>query len=101
MNTGICVMTRDALYKSRSWERLAMDFRSTCWLAVLLASLVVTGPAAAEDPQPATGEKCVEQCDAESDKCMSDSENEPDLEKYKMKVQACDDRYSKCLQTCG
>jgi len=64
------------------------------WLAALIATLVVAGPAAAEDVRPQTDEKCVERCDAESDKCMGDSEGEKD------KVKACDDKYSKCLNAC-
>jgi len=71
-----------------------MTVRSTYWLAALLASLVAIGVAVAEDARPHADEKCIEQCDTESDKCMADSDGDRD------KQQACDDRYSECLQAC-
>ncbi len=71
-----------------------MNVRSIRWLAALCASLVVAASAVGEDARPQADEKCIEQCDIESDKCMMDSEGEED------KVQVCDDRYSECLQAC-
>lgn len=71
-----------------------MSFPSVHWLSVILASLTLTGWAVAEDARPQSDEKCVEQCDIESDKCMSDSNGDPD------KAQACDDRYTECLELC-
>jgi hypothetical protein len=38
-------------------------------------------------------EKCIEQCDIQSDKCMQDAASDAEL-------QACDDIYSKCLNAC-
>lgn len=72
-----------------------MNVRSTHWLAPLLACLVMAGSAAAEDARPHADEKCVEQCDVKSDECMADSNGDRD------KQQACDDRYSECLQACN
>lgn len=71
-----------------------MNVRSSRCLAVLIAVLVVTGQARAEDARPQTDEKCIERCDIESDKCMNASEGDPD------KMQACDDKYSECLEAC-
>lgn len=71
-----------------------MNVRSIRWLAALCASLVVTGSVVAEDARPQADEKCLEQCDIKSDECMEDSGGDKD------KVQACDDRYSECLQAC-
>jgi hypothetical protein len=44
--------------------------------------------------RPMADEKCIEQCDLASDKCMQESEGDSG------KVQACDDQYSECLQKC-
>jgi hypothetical protein len=71
-----------------------MNVRSTPWLAALIAGLVMTAPTAAEDARPQSDEKCLERCDIESDKCMADSEGDPD------KMQVCDDQYSDCLKAC-
>ena len=46
------------------------------------------------DARPFASEKCIEQCDTESDRCMADSQGDPD------KLQACDEQYSACLQAC-
>ncbi len=46
------------------------------------------------DARTYADEKCVEKCDIESDKCMQDAEGDSG------KVQACDDKYSECLQAC-
>lgn len=71
-----------------------MNLRITRCLFALSAALLVAGPAFAQDTPPETGEKCIEQCDVESDKCMADSNGDTD------KQQACDDRYSECLAAC-
>ena len=68
---------------------------STRWLAALIVGLLVAGTACAADARPQTEEKCVERCDVESDKCMADSGGDPD------KMQACDDKYSECLDACN
>ena len=47
-----------------------------------------------EDARPLASEKCIEQCDSDSDRCMADSQGDPD------KLQACDEAYSACLQAC-
>jgi hypothetical protein len=47
-----------------------------------------------QDARPFASEKCIEQCDTESDRCMADSQGDPD------KLQACDEKYSACLQAC-
>ena len=47
-----------------------------------------------QDARPFASEKCIEQCDTESDRCMADSLGDPD------KLQACDEKYSACLQAC-
>ena len=68
-----------------------------------LAGLLVAGPVFADDIRPEArtldartyaDEKCIEKCDAESDKCMQDAEGDSG------KVQACDEKYSECLQAC-
>ena len=71
-----------------------MNSRKTRWLVALLAGLLVAGSAFAQDTPPEKGEKCIEQCDVESDKCMADADGDTD------KQQACDDRYSECLEAC-
>ena len=71
-----------------------MKLRSIFWLAALIAGLVMAGAASTEDAKPQTEEKCVERCDVQSDKCMADSNGDPD------KMQACDDKYSDCLKAC-
>ena len=39
-------------------------------------------------------EKCIEKCDAQSDKCMQAAEGDSG------KMQVCDDQYSECLNSC-
>lgn len=56
-------------------------------LPALLLGMVLTVPAWAD-------ERCVEQCDAESDRCMQETEGD------EQKQQACDDAYSDCLKSC-
>ena len=62
----------------------------------LAAGLAIWGVALAGEPspEPAQDEKCVEQCDVQSDKCMQAAEGDSDKQKI------CDDKYSECLQAC-
>ncbi|MGQ0428571.1 MAG: hypothetical protein ACT4UQ_01370 [Gammaproteobacteria bacterium] len=83
-----------------------MNLRSSRWMAWAVASLLAAPGAFADDIRPESrnrppgtarafaDEKCIEQCDSESDKCMQDSNGDPD------KVQVCDDKYSECLAAC-
>lgn len=70
------------------------------WQAVTLALLTIAGPALADDlrpespARPMADERCIEQCDLESDKCMQAAEGDAG------KMQVCDDKYSECLQAC-
>lgn len=72
-------------------------------LALLASAALAGGAAIADDirpealrqeARPYASEKCIEQCDTESDRCMADSLGDPD------KLQACDEKYSACLQAC-
>ncbi len=71
-----------------------MKFLSSHWLVASIAGLLLAGTAIAGDDRPQSDEKCLELCDIESDKCMADSNGDPD------KMQVCDDKYSDCLQAC-
>ncbi|MGQ0384488.1 MAG: hypothetical protein ACT4UP_07410 [Gammaproteobacteria bacterium] len=83
-----------------------MTLRSSRWMALAVAGLLATPGASADDIRPEsrlksagtarafTDEKCIEQCDIQSDKCMQDSNGDPD------KVQVCDEKYSECLDAC-
>lgn len=70
------------------------------WFGMFLPALAMAGFALADeirpdaDVRPFADEKCIEQCDAESDRCMADTQGDPD------KLQACDEKYSACLQAC-
>ena len=74
------------------------------WLAILLfcslgASSTIADDIRPEaralsDVRPMADEKCIEKCDLESDKCMQDANGDDG------KIQACDDKYSECLQKC-
>ncbi|MDP9199717.1 MAG: hypothetical protein M3O07_10980 [Pseudomonadota bacterium] len=70
------------------------------WLGLCLPALAVAGIALADDirpeadARPLASEQCIEQCDVESDRCMADSQGDPD------KLQNCDEKYSACLQAC-
>ena len=83
-----------------------MTMRICRWLATAALWLVASAPALADDlrpfmdahPQssarPMADEKCIEQCDTQSDKCMQDAEGDSG------KMQVCDDKYSECLKAC-
>ena len=83
-----------------------MNMRKIRWLAIAVLSLVVGGPAFADNlltqaqegsepsARPMADEKCIEQCDTQSDQCMQAAEGDSG------KLQACDDKYSECLQAC-
>jgi hypothetical protein len=70
------------------------------WLGLFLPALAMAGIALADDirpdadARPFADEQCIERCDVESDRCMADSQGDPD------KLQACDEKYSACLQAC-
>jgi hypothetical protein len=70
------------------------------WLGLSLSAFAMAGIALADDirpdadARPFADEKCIEQCDAESDRCMAATQGDPD------KLQACDEKYSACLQAC-
>jgi len=70
------------------------------WPGLLLPTLAMAGIAIADDirpdadARPFADEQCIERCDVESDRCMADSDGDPD------KLQACDEKYSACLQAC-
>ncbi len=74
---------------------------SNCrFLAVAMASIFAGMPALADDirpesdARPLADEKCIEQCDSESDQCMQAAEGDSG------KLQVCDEKYSECLQAC-
>ena len=77
--------------------------KSGCLVIVALGSLVAS-PVPADDLRPEArtlagartlaDEKCIEQCDTESDECMQSAEGDSG------KMQVCDDKYSECLQAC-
>jgi len=70
------------------------------WPAVTLTLLFAAAPALADDirplsdARPMADEKCIEQCDTQSDQCMQAAEGDSG------KMQVCDDKYSECLQAC-
>jgi hypothetical protein len=82
---------------------VASRWRTGC-LTLLIAAMAWSGAALADDirpdsdtrsdARPFADEKCIEKCDAASDQCMQDSNGDPD------KLQACDEKYSACLQAC-
>ena len=72
-------------------------------LALALFSVFIAAPVVADDirpeartnaDRPFADEKCIEKCDADSDKCMQDSGGDSG------KIQVCDDKYSECLASC-
>jgi hypothetical protein len=80
-----------------------MNMHKTRWLAVAFLGSALAAPALADDIRPEArtldartlaDEKCIEQCDIESDKCMQDAGGDSG------KIQVCDDKYSECLQAC-
>lgn len=77
-----------------------MSIRNSLGSSVMLALLMAAAPALADDirpdsdARPFADEKCIEQCDTESDQCMQAAEGDPG------KMQVCDDKYSECLQAC-
>ena len=83
-----------------------MSMRKSPWLAIALSILVMGVPALADNlltqtqegsqlsARPMADEKCIEQCDTQSDQCMQAAEGDSG------KMQACDDKYSECLKAC-
>lgn len=70
------------------------------WHVAAIAAVCAAGSASADDirpearARPLADEKCIEQCDLQSDRCMQDAEGDDG------KLQVCDDKYSECLQAC-
>jgi hypothetical protein len=58
------------------------------------AGVLAQEPGPLGQDRPLADERCIEQCDVESDKCMQSADGDP------AKLQACDDKYSECLQAC-
>jgi len=60
-----------------------MSIRKSLWSSVTLALLVTGAPVLADDirpdsdARPFADEKCIEQCDTESDQCMQNAEGDP------------------------
>jgi hypothetical protein len=84
-----------------------MKIRYSLWPGWALAGALALPAAFADDIRPESralekpvtarafaDEKCIEQCDTQSDQCMAASDGDPD------KIQACDDQYSDCLKAC-
>jgi hypothetical protein len=81
-----------------------MNMRKSHWFALALLGSALASPAHADDIRPEArtpagarmlaDEKCIEQCDVESDRCMQDAGGDSG------KAQVCDDKYSECLQRC-
>jgi hypothetical protein len=73
--------------------------RTTGWMALVAVLALGAGveaavPARAGDARVQADEKCVMQCDRESDECMARAGND------EQKAKACDDRYTECLKKC-
>ena len=64
-------------------------------LAVVGAVLVAVTAAVADGARPQADDKCVAQCDEQSDKCMLDAS------KDSQKQRACDSAYDECLRKCS
>lgn len=77
-----------------------MSIRNSHWLTLAWIAVLAGTAASADDirpdadARPFADEKCIERCDTESDACMLDSDGD------ERKTQACDDKYSECLQAC-
>lgn len=65
-------------------------------LAGLAAVLAISVPQAttASEARPTADEQCIAQCDTTSDQCMAEAGGDEN------KQQACDDRYTECLNQC-
>jgi hypothetical protein len=64
-------------------------------LAVTLALGCWVGTAFATEARPNADDKCVAQCDEQSDKCMLDAGKDTS------KQRQCDSGYDECLRKCG
>jgi hypothetical protein len=64
---------------------------------LLAAMLALAGPAVAHagDAKTTADDKCVAQCDEESDKCMHDAAKDASKQKQ------CDSAYDECLRKCS
>lgn len=63
----------------------------TCAMALGCLSTAVL----ADEARPRADDKCVSQCDAQSDKCMLEAGKESSKQKQ------CDSAYDECLRKCG
>lgn len=65
------------------------------WLLAGLLAFAGPAVALAEDAKTTSDDKCVTQCDEESDKCMQQAGKDTS------KQRACDSGYEECLRKCG
>jgi hypothetical protein len=77
---------------NRHWLALPMVLMIGCLGTPAFADDI--RPEAPVDARPLADEKCIEQCDTESDECMQAAGGDAG------KIQVCDDKYSECLQKC-
>lgn len=77
-----------------------MVTRNSCCFSLAALLLMAGTPALGDDIRPESkarpfaDERCIEQCDTESDQCMQEAEGDTG------KMEACDDKYSQCLRAC-
>ncbi len=71
-----------------------MNIRDRWLLPLLAAGFLAAAPALASDARTQSDERCVAQCDENSDRCMEEAAGDD------RKMKACDDKYSKCLREC-
>jgi hypothetical protein len=62
---------------------------------LILAAAVAAAAAVAGDVRTLADDKCVAQCDEQSDKCMMDAGKDSGKQKQ------CDATYDECLRKCG
>ena len=74
---------------------LGSRLRPACWLLAGLLSIAAPAVGLAEDAKTTADDKCVSQCDEESDKCMQQAGKDAS------KQRACDSSYEECLRKCG
>ena len=73
----------------------ATRLRPGCWLLAGLLALAGPALAVAADAKTTADDKCISQCDEESDKCMVQAGKDTS------KQRACDSSYEECLRKCG
>jgi hypothetical protein len=70
--------------------------RSGAWLLTSALALGCWSTAVlADEARPRADDKCVSQCDAQSDKCMLEAGKDSSKQKQ------CDSAYDECLRKCG